>query len=85
MKRNILFIKQKQVGNKKYLELNHFIYKQKLINVVMKNYVLEIQNSEGGEDSKLLVEEMYDIYSKVMQKNHFAHTVISRRAGFVSI
>jgi protein subunit release factor A len=51
----------------------------------MKNYVLEIQNSEGGEDSKLLVEEMYDIYSKVMQKNGFAHTVTGRRAGFVSI
>jgi len=51
----------------------------------MKNYVLEIQNSEGGEDSKLLVEEMYGIYSKVMQKNGFAHTVVSRRAGFVSI
>ena len=51
----------------------------------MKNYVLEIQNSEGGEDSKLLVEEMCDIYSKVMHKNGFAYTVIGRRAGFVSI
>ena len=51
----------------------------------MKNYVLEIQNSEGGEDSKLLVEDMYGIYSKVMQKNGFVHTVLARRAGFVSI
>ena len=51
----------------------------------MKKYVLEIQNSEGGEDSKLLVDDMYGIYSKVMQKNDFTHTVISRRVGFVSI
>lgn len=51
----------------------------------MKNYVLEIQSSEGGEDSKLLVNEMYSIYSKVMLKNNFAHTLVNRRDGFVSI
>jgi protein subunit release factor A len=51
----------------------------------MKNYVLEIKNSEGGEDSKLLVDEMCDIYLKVMQKYHFAYKIVSRRFGFVSI
>jgi protein subunit release factor A len=51
----------------------------------MKNYVLEIQNSEGGDDSKLLVEDMYNIYTKVMQKNGFDYSLITRRPGFVSI
>ena len=51
----------------------------------MKNYVLEIQNSEGGDDSKLLVKDMYNIYSKVMQKNNFVYTLISQRPGYISI
>jgi len=51
----------------------------------MKNYVLEIKDSEGGEDSKLLVDEMYNIYSKVMQKNNFAYTLMNKRFGLVSI
>jgi protein subunit release factor B len=32
---------------------------------------LEIHEAEGGRDSKLLVEEMNKIYSKVCQKNSF--------------
>ena len=51
----------------------------------MKNYVLEIKNSEGGEDSKLLVDDMYNIYQKVMQKNNFAYKIVSKRFGFISI
>ena len=51
----------------------------------MKNYILEIQSSEGGEDSKLLVNEMYNIYLKVMQKNNFAFTLLNNREGLVSI
>jgi len=51
----------------------------------MKNYILEIKNSEGGEDSKLLVDDMYDIYLKVMQKNKFVHKIINKRFGYISI
>lgn len=51
----------------------------------MKKYILEIQSSEGGEDSKLLVDDMFDIYTKVMQKNNFDYTIASRRYGYISI
>jgi protein subunit release factor A len=51
----------------------------------MEKYILEIQSSEGGEDSKLLVEDMYNIYSKVMQKNHFAYGIVNKRLGYISI
>ena len=32
---------------------------------------LEIHEAEGGRDSKLLVKEMYKIYSKVCARNNF--------------
>jgi protein subunit release factor A len=51
----------------------------------MKKYILEIKSSEGGEDSKLLVDEMYNIYTKVMQKYNFAYSIISKRFGYISI
>ena len=47
--------------------------------------MLEIQSSEGGEDSKLLVDDMFDIYTKVMQKNNFEYNVDNRRNGYISI
>lgn len=51
----------------------------------MKNYLIEIQDSEGGEDSKLLVDEMLSIYTKTMQQNGFNFKVIEKRKGLVSI
>jgi protein subunit release factor A len=51
----------------------------------MKNYVLEIKSSEGGEDSKLLVDEMFNIYTKVMQKNNIAYKIVNKRFGLISI
>jgi len=51
----------------------------------MKKYMLEIQSSEGGEDSKLLVNDMFDIYAKVMQKNNFEYLINDRRNGYISI
>lgn len=51
----------------------------------MKNYILQIQNSEGGIDSKLLVEDMLNIYLKVIQKNNFVYTILNKRSGFVSL
>lgn len=37
----------------------------------MEKIILEIRASEGGEDSKLLVNEMYDIYMKTAKNNNF--------------
>lgn len=37
----------------------------------MEKIYVEIRAAEGGEDSKLLVREMYDIYSKTCMKNDF--------------
>jgi protein subunit release factor A len=36
----------------------------------MKKIILEIRASEGGEDSKLLVNEMRDIYVKTAKNNN---------------
>jgi protein subunit release factor A len=36
---------------------------------------LEIRAAEGGEDAKLLVEEMAGIYQKAAAINNFAHSV----------
>jgi len=36
----------------------------------MKKIILEIRASEGGEDSKLLVNEMRDIYIKTAKYNN---------------
>lgn len=36
----------------------------------MKEIILEIRASEGGEDSKLLVNEMRDIYVKTAKNNN---------------
>ncbi len=36
----------------------------------MKKIILEIRASEGGEDSKLLVNEMRDIYIKTAKNNN---------------
>ncbi len=36
----------------------------------MKKIILEIRASEGGEDSKLLVNEMCDIYVKTAKNNN---------------
>lgn len=37
----------------------------------MEKIYLEIREAEGGEDSKLLVKEMYDIYNKTCIRNEF--------------
>lgn len=51
----------------------------------MENYKLEIKDSEGGEDSKLLVDEMFNIYTKAMLRNNFKYSVIEQRKGLVVI
>lgn len=51
----------------------------------MESYVLEIRDAEGGQDSKLLVDEMFNIYNKVMFKNNFKFDLIERNNGLVVI
>lgn len=51
----------------------------------MESYVLEIRDAEGGQDSKLLVDEMFNIYNKVMLKNNFKFDLIERNSGLVVI
>ena len=51
----------------------------------MKKIALEIRASEGGEDSKLLVNEMRDIYIKTAKNNNLNWLITEERLGFVSI
>jgi len=37
----------------------------------METIVIEIRAGEGGEDSKLLVEDMYNIYTRAARINNF--------------
>jgi protein subunit release factor A len=38
---------------------------------------LEIRTSEGGQDAKLLVEDMATLYQKVANANHFNFSTFS--------
>tara|TARA_R110000796_G_scaffold92039_2_gene196272 strand:+ start:770 stop:931 length:162 start_codon:yes stop_codon:yes gene_type:complete len=51
----------------------------------MKSIVLEIRASEGGEDSKLLVGEMVNIYTKAARVNNFECKEVESRDGFASL
>ena len=45
---------------------------------------LEIRASEGGNDSKLLVKDLTDIYTKACRNKDFSYKV-DERDGFASI
>ncbi len=51
----------------------------------MKTIILEIRASEGGEDAKLLVGDMMNIYNKTANNNKFNWRVLEERSGFVKI
>lgn len=53
--------------------------------MTMKSIVLEIRASEGGEDAKLLVGEMVNIYTKAATINNFKCEVAESRDGFTSL
>jgi protein subunit release factor A len=42
----------------------------------MNKIYLEIREAEGGEDSKLLVKDMCDIYQRACNKNNFTYKTI---------
>lgn len=52
----------------------------------MKNsIILELRIGEGGEDAKLLVTDMKDIYIKAVKANNFSYNIVEEREGFVSL
>ena len=50
----------------------------------MEQIIIEIRAAEGGQDSKLLVEDLRDIYLKTARTNNFDYKVVNRD-GFTSI
>jgi protein subunit release factor A len=59
------------------------IYKIK--KVAMEKIVLEIRDSEGGKDAKLLVDDMAEIYLRSAIKNNFNAEIVDSRDGFVAL
>jgi len=51
----------------------------------MDKIILEIRDSEGGEDSKLLVKEMKKIYLKAINVNNFKINNLSERDGLIQL
>jgi len=50
----------------------------------MEQIIIEIRAAEGGQDSKLLVEDLRDIYLKTARANNF-DCKVTNRDGFASI
>lgn len=51
----------------------------------MEKIIIEIRASEGGNDSKLLVEDLRSIYLKSAKINNFVSKIVEVRDGFSSI
>lgn len=51
----------------------------------MEEIIIEIRDAEGGEDAKLLVNDMADIYLKWANNNRIHSKLIESREGFASI
>lgn len=45
---------------------------------------IEIRAAEGGEDAKLLVKDMFDIYQKTSRLNNFSISNVERKEGIIS-
>jgi protein subunit release factor A len=48
----------------------------------METIILEIRDMEGGQDAKLLVQDMANIYSKFCAKNNIVMKSVEQRSGF---
>jgi protein subunit release factor A len=44
----------------------------------METLVIEIRASEGGNDSKLLVNDLTNIYTKSCRNNNFSYKVVEK-------
>jgi len=49
----------------------------------MEKIVIEIRDQEGGEDAKLLVKEMKDIYLKTIKANGFNILSLTEKDGSI--
>lgn len=49
----------------------------------METIILEIRDMEGGQDAKLLVSDMADIYTKFCSKNNVEMKKLEERSGFI--
>lgn len=47
----------------------------------MKEIIIEIRASEGGQDSKLLVDDLTNIYIKSAKNNNFDYKILDQRGG----
>lgn len=51
----------------------------------MKSLIIELRSAEGGDHSKILVQDMTTIYRKVAEKNNLNFSLLEERSGFASI
>jgi len=51
----------------------------------MKSLIVELRSAEGGDHSKILVNDMTTIYRKVAEKNKLNFSILEERSGFASI
>ena len=50
----------------------------------MEQIQVEIRAAEGGEDAKLLVKDMFDIYQKTARLNNFSLSNVDKKEGIIS-
>lgn len=50
-----------------------------------ESIIIELRSSEGGNDSKLLVKDMLDIYIKSTKNQNFSFKINENRDGFATI
>ena len=51
----------------------------------MEKVIIEIRDQEGGEDAKLLVQEMKNIYLKTLKLKGFKLISLNEREGLVDL
>ena len=51
----------------------------------MKTIIIEIRASEGGNDSKLLVTDLMNIYLRSARNKNFSSKIVEERDGFASL
>ena len=50
----------------------------------MEKIIIEIRDGEGGQDAKLLIKEMAEIYKKTARVENFKIETIEEKNGFTS-
>ena len=57
----------------------------KKVNKMKNSIIIEIRAAEGGDDSKLLVTDLANIYLKSARNNDFSYKIMSDISGFTSL